>query len=44
MALKRKNISQIAIGNGFVVMLGRDISLAEQNLKKEKRKQLKLQK
>jgi len=28
----------MAIGNGFVVMLGRDISLAEQNLKKEKRK------
>jgi len=28
----------MAIGKGFVVMLGRDISLAEQNLKKEKRK------
>lgn len=40
-ALKRKAIKQVAVGHNFVVMLGRDVSVAEQQMKKQKRKQQK---
>ena len=43
-ALKRKKISQFALGQGFVVMLGSDISQAELERKKERRRQRKAQK
>ena len=37
-SLKRKAIKQLSIGHNFVVMLGRDVSQAEQQKKKQKRK------
>jgi hypothetical protein len=37
-SLKRKTITQLSIGLSFAVMLGRDISLAEQQMKKLKKK------
>lgn len=37
-SLKRKTINQMSIGHNFVVMLGRDVSQAEQQKKKLKRK------
>ena len=37
-ALKRKTITQIAIGKSFVVLLGKDVSLSEQMLKKQRKK------
>lgn len=37
-SLKRKTINKMSIGHNFVVMLGRDVSQAEQEKKKLKRK------
>ena len=37
-SLKRKTITKASIGHNFVVMLGRDVSQAEQQMKKQKRK------
>ena len=37
-ALKRKKISDVMIGHHFVILLGKDVSLKEQMLKKQKRK------
>ena len=41
MALKRKTISTIALGQSFVVMLGQDVSQEELLRKKERRRQMK---
>lgn len=37
-ALKRKMVSGISVGDQFVVLLGKDVSLAEQQLKREKKR------
>ena len=37
-ALKRKKVSNISVGDQFIVLLGKDVSLAEQQLKREKKK------
>jgi hypothetical protein len=36
--LSRKNVKKIAIGDGFSIMLGKDISAEEQKAKRERKK------
>ena len=40
-ALKRKNIRHVAMGDQFTIMLGKDVTYAELQKKREKRRQMK---
>ena len=36
-SLKRKQVTQVSLGGDFVIMLGRDISLEEQKMRRERK-------